>query len=141
MTLLCGSNRGYTHPPCHMSQSALGESEAVCWIVAVCVGGGGLAPLCPPNAASPPLAPRSFMSLLFRLSSPLRTEPKPRGAKTQRETERESEGLMRRWRENKTERQRKRCNLKLGISVTQIGVRCQESNNMAASESIYSPTV
>lgn len=34
-----------------------------------------------------------------------------------------------------------RCNLKLGISVTQIWVRCQESKNMAASESIYSPTV
>lgn len=39
------------------------------------------------------------------------------------------------------ERERKRCNLKLGISVTQIGVRCQESNNMAASESVYGPSV
>lgn len=37
MTLLRGSNRGYFHPTRHVS--ALGESEEVCWIVAVCVDG------------------------------------------------------------------------------------------------------
>ncbi len=28
------------------------------------------------------------------------------------------------------------CNIKLGITVTHIGVRCQESSNTAASESV-----
>lgn len=87
--MLLRSNRGYFPLTCHMSQSALWESEELCCIVVVCVS--GLAPLCPPNATSPPQAPCSFMSLLFRLSSLQEMSQRPEGLKPRERERKKSE--------------------------------------------------
>lgn len=133
MTPLHGSNCGYFHLTCHMSRGIWGSllnCGGVCrW--------RGLAPLCPPNTTSPPLG----SSLLYvPLSSPQDMSQNPEGQK-HREWERERTRGKDWWgeiRDKKRVREEKRCNLKLGISVTQIGVRFQESNNTAASKNIYS---
>lgn len=133
MTILHGSNCGYFYLTCHMSQSALWECEEACRIVAVCVVGEAWRRSVRPTPHRLIWAPRSFMFAFLLHKKWAKTL---RAKNRERVREKDWRGEIR---DNK--RERKRCNLKLGISVTQIGVRFQESNNITASKNIYSHSV